>query len=238
MAPTELRQHRAVPVLLGLAVLVLGVVLGFALPPFARWLQDVLESTPLPVHGAVGLVADLSPAWSVSILSVLGLAGGVLLALMAEGEALRLTVADDHVEHRTDDREGWVERDRVTAVHRDGKDLVFLGAGGRPLARMAADSLDASTLASTLRRHGWPWHETDPYEDDFSPWIHGRPGFDDGEQKLLRQRLDERKDAAAVVRLDDELATVGLAVRERDGRLQVRRCAAAEGGGPGRGTSR
>ncbi|GAA1975801.1 hypothetical protein GCM10009718_09910 [Isoptericola halotolerans] len=235
MTPTELRPSHAAAVALGVGTLVLGVVLGLVLSPVARWLQDVLEGTPLPVHGAVGVVADLPLTWSLPILSGAGLVGGVLLALVAESEMLRLTVADDHLEHRTDDREGWIERSDVAAVHRDGKDLVLLGDGGRPRARMAADDLNGSAIASTLRAHGWPWLDEDPYDADFEPWIHGRPGFSDVEQNLLRDRLDQRKDAAAVVRLDDELAACGLAVRERDGRLQVRRCG---GDGEGRGTAR
>lgn len=243
MAPTELHQSRAVPVVLGTVVLALGVVLGFALPPLARWLQGVLESTPLPVHGAIGLVADLPLAWSLPILSLAGLVGGVLLALSAEHEALRLTVFDDHVEHRTDAREGWIERTEVETVHRDGKDLVFLGTGGRPRERMAADSLNASRLAAALRDHGWPWRDDDPYDGEFASWVDGRPGFDDAEQDLLRQRLAERKDTAAVVRLDSMLAARGLAVRERDGRLQVRRAgvpgtAGVDDGEAGRGADR
>lgn len=220
---TEVRQPRAVPLLLALGLLALGVGLGFALPPLARWLQTVLAGTPLPVHGAIELLAGLSWAWSVPILSVAGLVAGILVALAAVGEALALTVADDHLEHRTDDREGWVERSDVTAVFRDGRDLVLLGPGGLPRARLDADTLRRTEVRAAFEAHGWPWRDEDPYEGDYERWMEGRPGFTPAEHALLRRRHDERKDAAAVARVDAQLAEQGIAVRRRDDRLQVRR---------------
>lgn len=228
---------RAAPYLLVLSVLVPAVGLGFALPPFARWLQDVLDGTPLPVHGAVDLVAGLPLSWSLPILTGLGLVGGVWIAIAAHGEALRLTVADDHLEHRTDEHEGWIERSDVAAVFRDGRYLVLVAPDGRVRARLDADSLRSTEVCDALVGHGWPWREQDPYERDFVGWVDGRPGFTDTEQALLRRRLRERKDAAAVVELDAELGAHGLAVRVRDDRLQVRRATAGAGDGS-HGTSR
>jgi hypothetical protein len=74
---------RSVLAALAVAVAALGVGLGFAAPPLARWLQDLLEQTPLPVHGVVGVLADLTWAWSVPILAGLGVVGGILLAMIA-----------------------------------------------------------------------------------------------------------------------------------------------------------
>lgn len=226
MTTTEVRMPRAAPWLLALAVLAAGVGLGFALPPVARWLQDVLAGTPLPVHGAIDLVAGLPLGWSVPILTGLGLAGGIFLAFAALREALRLIVADDHLEHRTDEHEGWVERSDVAVAFRDGRYLVLVTPDGRVRARLDADSLRAAELRDALVGHGWPWREGDPYEGDYVAWVDGRPGFTDAEQALLRRRLRERKDAAAVAELDDELGAHGLAVRVRHDRLQVRRATA------------
>lgn|GEM_PF-720058 len=224
---TEVRQPASVPVVVGLATLALGVGLGFALPPLARVVQGLLASSPLPSLGPVELLAGLPLAWSVPVLGGLGLVGGVVLALTTIGEALRLTVADDHLEHRTDDREGWVERRDVTDLFRDGRFLVLLGARGVPRARLDADTLRQAAVRGAFEAHGWPWRDADPYEDEYERWMEGRPGFTPAEHALLRRRLAERKDADAVAEVDAELAALGVAARRRDDRLQVRRFAVA-----------
>ena len=221
--PSEVRQPRWVPLLVLLATVALGVGLGFALPPLARWLHGLLERSPLPSLGPVELIAGLPLAWSVPILGGLGVAGGVVLALSTIGESLRLTVADDHLEHRTDGREGWVERADVADVFRDGRYVVLLGATGAPRERLDADTLGRDELRAAFETHGWPWRDGDPYERAYERWIDGRPGFSAAEHGLLRRRLAERKDAAAVAEVDEALAAHGLVARVREDRLQVRR---------------
>ncbi|MGF0115612.1 YqeB family protein [Promicromonospora sp. Marseille-Q5078] len=232
---TEVRQPASVPLLVGLATLALGVGLGFGLPPLARAVQGLLDASPLPSLGPVELLAGLPLAWSVPILGGLGLVGGVVLALTTIGEALRLTVADDHLEHRTDDREGWVERRDVTDVFRDGRYVLLLGSRGAPRARLDADTLRRADVRRAFEAHGWPWRDADPYDGEYERWMDGRPGFTPDEHALLRRRLAERKDADAVAEADAELAARGLAARRRDDRLQVRRFAVtADDRGPHR----
>jgi hypothetical protein len=146
-----------------------------------------------------------------------------VLAMITVHEALRLDVADDHLEHHREKVEGWVERGDVDAVHRDGKELVLLGPGGAPRLRLDVDDLAGASVREAFVAHGWPWHDDDPYDGTFGAWLDGRPGFTDAEAALLRRRLDDRKDAGAVLAIDRELAAHGLAARVRDGRLQVRR---------------
>lgn len=227
MTTTQVRQSRSAPALLGLATLALGVGLGFALPPLARWLRDAIEQTPLPLHGLVGVLADMPWVWSVPVLGALGLAAAAYVARASVVEALALDVAGDHVEHRIDGLEGWIERDAVASVHPDRGDLVFLGPGGRPRARLDASALETDAVRDALRAHGWPWRDDDPYDAGFVPWVEGRPGFDDAESRLLARRRDGGKDRAAQREVDAELAARGIAVRVRDGRLQARRCAVA-----------
>ncbi|MFB7799688.1 hypothetical protein [Isoptericola sp. NPDC056134] len=223
LTPSEVRQPRWVPLLVLLATVALGVGLGFALPPLARWLHRLLEGTPLPSLGPVELLAGLTLAWSVPILGGLGVVGGVLLALSTIGESLRLTVADDHLEHRTDDREGWVERDEVSDVYRDGRYVVILGLTDAPRERLDADTLRRDEVRAAFEAHGWPWRDADPHERAYEQWMDGRPGFSADEHALLRRRLADRKDAAAVAEVDGALAAHGLAARVREDRLQVRR---------------
>jgi hypothetical protein len=221
---------RSVLAALAVAVAALGVGLGFAAPPLARWLQDLLEQTPLPVHGVVGVLADLTWAWSVPILAGLGVVGGILLAMIAAHESLHLEVHDDHLEHRREKLEGWVERRDVATVHRDAKDLVLLGPGGAPRLRLDVDDLSPAAVREAFVGHGWPWHDDVPHDDEFVVWVDGRPGLTEDEHALLRRRRRERKDHDALAEIDRGLAAHGLAVRRRGDRLQVRH---AGSGAPG-----
>ncbi|WP_407319086.1 hypothetical protein UQW22_01585 [Isoptericola halotolerans] len=241
MKPTEVRMPRSAAALVLLCVLVPSIGLGFGLPALAGWLRSGLEATPIPVPGAVGVVADLPLSWSVPIVATLGLVGGTWIALAMINESLQVTVFDDHLEHRTDGGalrgEGWVERSEVAAVFRDGRHLVLLAADGRVRSRLDADDLPRTALRDAFVAHSWPWTDADPYETEYVGWVDGRPGFTDEEHALLRRRDRERRDAAAVQELDAALGRLGLAARVRDGRLQVRRCDVDAGNG-GRGASR
>ncbi|UFU03594.1 hypothetical protein LQF12_03005 [Ruania suaedae] len=230
MEITHLHQSRAVPLGFGLAVLAPGVGLGFGGPALAAWLVGLIERSPLPVPGLLEVIAGLPWAWSIPIGVLLGVVGGVLLAMTIVHEALSLTVATDHLEYRQEGREGWIERAEVASIHPDGRDVVVLDERGRVRARLNAEALESASLARTLREFDYPWRQEDPFEGDYQRWMDGRPGFSAAEHALIgrwqeaRRKPRERTEAEAALREAD------LAVRYRDGRVQVRRV-----GGAGRG---
>lgn len=224
---TEVRQPPSLPVLIGLGALALGLVLGWFGPALARGLLGLIEATPLPAPGPVRVIGTLTLPWSLGILGGLGLLGGGFLAFMTVGEAPRLTVADDHLEHRQEEREVWIERSDVGAVFRDGNDLVLLRPDGGLRARLDVDTLSRATVRTAHEQHRWPWRDADPYEQRFERWLDGRPGFTAVENEVLRRRLEERKDATALRTADEDLAALGLVARVRDDRLQVRRTTSA-----------
>ena len=236
MTTTEVRQHPALPTLLGLGVLALGIVLGWFAPALARGLVDLTEATPLPSPGLIRLIGTLPLEWSLGILGGLGLVGGGFVAFMTVGEAPRLTVADDHLEHAQEEREVWVERSDVGAAFRDKDDLVLLRPDGGLRARLDVDTLSGAKVRGALEQHRWPWLDADPHEQQFERWVDGRPGFTADEHAVLRRRLEERKDAAARRKADEDLAALGLVARIRDDKMQVRRTASA--GDEARGTDR
>jgi len=236
MTTTEVRQHPALPTLLGLGVLAIGLVLGWFAPVLARGLVDLIEATPLPAPGLIRLIETLPLEWSLGILGGLGLVGGAFLAFMTLGEAPALTVADDHLEHRQEEREVWIERSDVGAAFRDTRYLMLLRPDGGFRARLDVDTLSAAKVRGVLEQHRWPWRDADPHEETFERWIDGRPGFTAAENEALRRRLEERKDATALRKADEDLAALGLVARVRDDRIQVRRTASADEGA--RGTDR
>jgi hypothetical protein len=236
MTTTEVRQPPALSVMLGLGVLALGLVLGWFGPALAHGLAGLIAATPLPAPGPLRLIETLTLPWSLAVLGGLGLVGGAFLALMTVAEAPRLTVAADHLEHAQEEREVWIERSDVGAVFRDKNDLVLLRPDGAFRARLDVDTLPSGKVRGALDERRWPWQDADPHEQRFERWVDGRPGFTSAEHEVLRRRLEERKDAAARRQADEELAALGLVVRVRDDRIQVRRAASA--GKDARGAAR
>jgi hypothetical protein len=233
MTTTEVRQPRVLPALLGLGALALGLVLGWFAPTIAGGLAGLIEASPLPVPKVLQLVETLPLPWALGILGGLGLVGGAFLALMTIAEAPRLTVADDHLEHRQEEREVWIERSDVGAAFREKNDLVLLRPDGALRARVDVDTLSQAEVRSALDQHRWPWRDTDPYEQRFERWVDGRPGFTAAEHEALRRRLAERKDADARRKADEDLAALGLVARVGDDRIQVRRATSADEGARG-----
>ncbi|WP_036964468.1 YqeB family protein [Promicromonospora kroppenstedtii] len=229
MTTTEVRQPPALPVVLGLGVLALGLVLGWFAAPLAGGLAGLIDATPLPVPRLVTLIESLTLPWTLGILGGLGLLGGGFIAFVTVGEAPVLTVADDHLEHRQEEREVWIERADVGAAFPDRTDLVLLRPDGALRARLDTDTLSAARVRDALNGHGWPWRDADPHEQDYERWVDGRPGFTAAEHEALRRRLEKRKDAGARRQADEDLAALGLVARVRDDRIQVRRTATTEG---------
>lgn len=234
---TELKQNVAVPIVLGVGTAVLGVGLGFALPALARLLVGLIERTPFPVHGVIDLASDLPLGWSVGIVGALGVAAGLYIAHAAGREALHLTVARGHLTYRQEDRQGWIERQDLSAVFREGRHLVLLDHDTRVRARLDADALNAGAVQEALQSHGYPWRDGDPHEGRYLDWIDGRPEFTDQEHTLLRRRHRERKNPAAREALDEELTAHGLVLREQAGTVRVRRAAGGRPGTGGHGTN-
>lgn len=221
--PSVLRQSRLVPAVFGLAALALGTGIGFAAPTVATWLVDLLHRSPIPAPRLLEILAGLPLTWSVPAGVLLGLVGAAFLISAMVHEGLELTVADDHLEYRQEGREGWLERTEAAHIYIDGTDVVVLDDQTRLLVRLNAEALPARRLAQTLRQHGYPWCEQDPFEADYQRWLAGRPGFTSAEHRLIGRWQEVRRKAPERMSAEAELREVGLVVRYRDDRVQVRR---------------
>ncbi|MGO2112310.1 MAG: YqeB family protein, partial [Pseudoclavibacter sp.] len=173
--------------------------------------------------GVLEVVADLPWAWSIPIGAFLGVVGGVVLAMSIASEALQMTVATDHLEYRQENREGWIERVDVATMYPDGRDIVVLDSSGRALVRLNVESLDRSRLVRTLREYDYPWRDEDPFEAGYQRWMDGRPGFTTAEHRLIDRWQEVRRKGKARAEAEVALREADLVVRDRDGRVQVRR---------------
>lgn len=78
--------------------------------------------------------------------------------------------------------------------------------------------LATDRLAATFRSHGWPWHDDDPWAEDFRRWVPGDPSLPPSADAVLRARAamlqsDKTSDAADLRR---ELARLDVVVRDVD----------------------
>ncbi|MDH6678074.1 hypothetical protein M2284_002277 [Rhodococcus sp. LBL1] len=217
---TRIAVSPAVPWTLGVGCTLAGVGLGFAAPPVSRWAVGTLPSVPGPIE----ILAELTTTWSVPILTILGVAAGVALALIALGESLTLTVDPDGVLLACDDDELYVPQSKVRAVFRDGKDLVLIDSTERELARRNADDLNARAIADAFTAHSYPWTDTNPHQGTFTRWIDGHPDLDEHTHALLRQRRNALSDgkSSAATDLHRSLQEQGIVVRDRKKRQEYR----------------
>lgn len=234
MEPTHVRQPATIPVLFGAGVLALGAVLGLVAAPVAGWLVALLQRTPIPVHRLLQVVADLPLVWSLPVGLVLGVVGGVGLAGAIVHESLKLTVDSDGIEYQQKDRDGWLDHADVASVHRDGRYAVVLDHGSGVLARLDGDGIGTDRLRAALTQHGYRFLPADPFEADYRRWQDGRPELSGNEHRLVRRWREAGKDSTERIEAEADLREAHLAVRERDGRTQVRRTAGARHGTHGR----
>ncbi len=106
---TKISISWAIPSVVAVAGALVGVGLGFAAPPICRWAVDTLPTVPGPIE----LLSELTTAWSLPILTVLGIVAGTVLAMMTVGESLTVTVDSDGVLLDQDDDELYVPRTKV-----------------------------------------------------------------------------------------------------------------------------
>jgi hypothetical protein len=195
----------------------LGALLGLGLRPLAQWM---LDTSWVPDHGLARVVADLPTPWGVVGAVAAGVVLGVVLALTAEGEVLRVAVGPDGVTLTRDGASRVIGRGDVAAVFADGKELVLAGRFGEELARERSD-LATDRLAAAFTEQGYPWRlDGDPYRAEFRRWVPDEPELPAGANAVLKARSAalEKGDRKDLAELRDELGKLGVVVRDQDKR--------------------
>lgn len=201
-----------------------GFGVGFAVPPLAAWIDALISDVP----GPLAIAAQIPTIWLVPILTVVGLAAGFWLAEAAEHECLHITVDSEGMLTSIDGREHYVQRQAVSNVFTDPKDLVLIDSQQGELFRGSVSDISVDALRTAFTRHGYPWSGTaDPYEAKFQRWIDGHPDLDSDEHKLLRDRRKALNDDAAeeATELATQLQKHGIVVRDKEKKQQYRRLA-------------
>ncbi|NYE50528.1 hypothetical protein HDA32_005648 [Spinactinospora alkalitolerans] len=199
-----------------------GAALGWLVKAVAGWAASLPWT---PFQGPLELIASFpEPQATVGCL-VLGLVGGLVVALLAEDDHMAVTVDDDRVTVARGSSSRDVRRASIEAVFLDGKQLVLLGRETEELVRQGGD-IDTGRLERAFLAHGYPWcADGDPHGADYRRWVPDLPDLSPGAHALLkaRARALKKKDRADAELLRAELAELGIVLRDRDGRQYWRR---------------
>ncbi|QES41318.1 hypothetical protein DEJ49_10115 [Streptomyces venezuelae] len=209
---THLRHPRSDLLLLLIGTPVLGLLLGLALPPFARWVSG---SPVLPWRAGIEFLGRLDAPWQLGLFVAAGFVVGVLLVFTALAEELSLKLTDERVEVGRDGRSRTFGRADVSAVFLDGKQLVLLGADSGELVR-GAHASRAAALADAFRAHGYPWRDADPHASLFHRWVPGTPDLPAEVHALLaaRKAALQRKAPRDAGDLGETVRELGYVVRD------------------------
>ncbi|MGW6020632.1 DUF883 C-terminal domain-containing protein [Streptomyces sp. NPDC055099] len=212
-------------VLIGMPIL--GLLLGIALPPLARWLSDL---PVLPWRDGITFVGSLDRPWQTAIAAGLGLVAGLLIAATDFDETLKLTLTDRELVADLHETKRTIERARVSAVFLDGKELVVLDRSSCEFTR-GVHKTSAAALAKAFRSHGYPWRDADPHAALFHRWIPGAPGLTAEAHAVLAARKVALKSKAEedVRDLAETMQGLGYVVRD-EGKDQYWRPLAGEAG--------
>ncbi|BDH55820.1 hypothetical protein [Tsukamurella sp. PLM1] len=219
---TTIGLSRWVQVGVLLVTTVAGALLGLVVRGLVSWLERTVDGSPGPLR----IAAQLPVGVAVGVLAVAGLIGGVVLVGAWQNEVAALTVADDHVELVVDEHRRWMARDEIgeTFLGRGGE-LTFLDRRGRLLAAAGTDGVPKARIARALTDTGYPWRgAADPYEAEYTRFVHGRGDVEPEVESLLRERAVARAEKRAPTARDLRLrlGEAGVVVRDHGDEQEFR----------------
>ncbi|WP_235995181.1 YqeB family protein [Nonomuraea montanisoli] len=196
----------------------LGAGAGWLLRYVVGW-ATTLPWTPF--EGPLRLIESIPPTAFTIGAVVVGVVAGLVLAAIADEYTVKIVIDDQRVSiaHRSSRQE--LPRSAVALAFLDAKHLVLLGHDTEELVRQGGDLPRPRPLAEAFQAHGYPWRaEGDPHREEFRRWADGHPDLADAAHAYLRARARalEKGDDRDAEQLRQELARLGVAVREEDKR--------------------
>ncbi|MGB3437545.1 MAG: hypothetical protein WBA97_02235 [Actinophytocola sp.] len=190
-----------------------GALAVWLLKLLANW-AVTLERTPF--RGPLEMIASVPEPWATLGALGVGLVGGLVLALMAHGDRLGVTVSADEVRLVGDEYTETFARADVAAVFVDRNQLVLLGNDTGELVRRPSE-LDVTALAAAFTKYDYPWRDGDPHAGEYRRWVPGMDGLPAGANALLTARA-KKPGADEAKELRGELVALGVIVRDKKGK--------------------
>lgn len=211
--PTVLWFSRGDRMVLIVGGILVGALLGFAVPFVASWGASL---TWIPFQGPLELIASWSQWWVRYVCIGVGILLGLVLVAAAFYDTARVAVSETQV-HITEKGETvTVTRSQVATAFVDGKELVLLDAASRQLVRVSSEEKrDAIEVA--FEQRGYQVAPGDPYDDLYYLWVPESPGLAPEVNAVLKARdMALKKKAGSDAReLRSELDRLGVVVRDR-----------------------
>lgn len=200
---------------------VLGAALGALLTQAVQW----AATQPLPLMKAPLVLAASVPDPPATVGSlVIGGLAGLVFAGYADQESLSVTVSRTEVTLTRSGMTRVIDRSVVAVAFADRDRLVLLDRRGAEVAREPSH-LPAERLAAAFTAYGIAWSAADPYADAYRRWVPQSPDLPAGARALFaaRERALQAGDSQDLTELREELARLGVVVRDEKKRQYWRR---------------
>ncbi len=219
---TVVRQKTSNRIVVAVGFPALGALAGWLLKLLANW----SASWPwVPWEGPVKIINGAPEPAATLVSLAIGAVVGTVVVFLAEYGYVTVTIENDQIKLARGESSQTVPRASVGAVFADGKRLVVLGGRGEELAVEAknegADLPTIAQLAEGFQAHGYPWMPGgDPYRAEYKRWVEDMPNLPPGANALFKARATalEKEDEKNIAELREELAKLGLVVRDTDDR--------------------
>ncbi|QVY61862.1 YqeB family protein [Cytobacillus gottheilii] len=199
---------------------VIGALVGWFIPVIADWTARI----PIMPFGAVlDWVASLEGRWVSAAAALLGILAGIIFIVYVFNETLKINVTDAKVKLCIHKVVKQIDRDMISAIYMDGKDLVILSHKGKEIFREQSES-KKEWVSKVFRQHLYPWKDHDPFASRYQRWVANHPQFPQDVNALLsaRERAMQEEEAEEAKVLRKDLAELGVVIHDENKRQYVR----------------
>lgn len=133
-----------------------GLVLLLLAPLLSNWLASV---PIVPFKGALEWVGSFDQTWAWFARPAIGLAAGLVLAVMVIADERHLVVGSDSVVVIHDEDRRVLRRDQIVGVHLEGKKIIIDGDHGRVLFHHHVEARRDEIRAAFVDQ-SYPWEST------------------------------------------------------------------------------
>ncbi len=212
---TILNFSKTDKVILWLGFPIIGLVLGWFLPSISKW-ASTLPWVPF-FQGPLNLIASFNGAWVGFITMALGLIVGFALTLLSFHESLEMIIDDEKVILKLRDDEILLNKEDISLVLLDEKQLVLLGNDKKEIFRYKQE-LNRNAISAAFIKHNYFWNDIDPFKEDFKKWVVDCPDLSPAANALLKARkiAIEKGEDEEVFQLAKELWKLRISVKEKD----------------------
>lgn len=211
--PTVLWFSRGDRMVLIVGGILVGGLLGFAVPFVASWGASL---TWIPFQGPLELIASWSQWWVRYVCIGVGILLGLALVAAAFYDTARVAVSEVQVRITEKGETVTVSRPQVGTVFVDGKELVLLDGASRQLVRVPSEE-KRDAIEAAFEERGYSVAPGDPYDDLYHLWVPESPGLAPEVNAVLKARdMALKKKAGSDAReLRSELDRLGVVVRDK-----------------------